>query len=351
VVAAAPAATTALLAPDGDADGATRDGIASSTTPGGTQLTQALREPKQRSGARRGNDPVARDRRRRGREHDDPTRIAPMKPSSGDSTAAARRPSRLAVPLLALGLIAAAIVGVHAITAPALVRVPDIRGQRVGTLIRHLRRAGLQASFSRRYASKPAGTAIAQSPAPGARIDRGATVSAVISRGAPPVPVPKLVGETATDARSVLRSMHLRVAVQTVAAPGTTPGIVTAQRPSSGVYLPQHRAVTLSVAEVPFWRTITSFSGGESVPFQILGARWRVVYGMSYQGTCTFILFCEGPGANVLAVSSHRTIDQFGLGQGTDQTQVFRTGPGVYQIRITPGMDSAQWSMDVQDFY
>jgi hypothetical protein len=108
------------------------------------------------------------------------------------------------------------------------------------------------------------------------------------------------------------------------------------------------------VAEVPQWRTLTTFTGtdaGASVPFQIRGHRWRAVYSMSYVGTCTFILFCEGPTANVLDMATGRTIDQFGLGAGSDQNQVVGAGPGVYRIRVTPGMDSAQWSINVQDYY
>jgi serine/threonine-protein kinase len=287
-------------------------------------------------------------------EHVERTRIAPLTAPGADSTAGLRRPSRLALPLLALGLAAAAILAVRAITAPALVRVPDLRGQPVATVVRHLHRAGLEASLSRRYATTPDGTAITQSPKAGARIGTGSTVSVVISKGAPPVAVPGLVGASVTEARSILRSLHLGATVRTVPAPGTAPGTVIAQRPAARVYLAQHRAVTLSVAEVPIWRTITSFSGtgaGASVPFQILGGRWRAVYSMSYVGTCTFILFCEGPGATVLHAASQRTVDQFGLGEGNDQSQVFHTGPGVYQIRITPGMDTAQWSVNVQDDY
>jgi serine/threonine-protein kinase len=287
-------------------------------------------------------------------EHVDRTRFAPLAPPGADSTTALRRPSRLALPLLALGLAAAAILAVRAITAPALVRVPDLRGQSAATLVGHLHRAGLQASLSRRYANRPDGTEITQTPKAGARIDAGSTVRVVISKGAPPVAVPGLIGSSVTEARSILSSLHLGAIVHTVPAPGTAPGTVTAQRPAARAYLAQHRAVTLSVAEVPIWRTITTFSGtgaGASVPFQILGSSWRAVYSMSYVGTCTFILFCEGPGATVVHAASRRTVDQFGLGEGNDQSQVFHTGPGVYQIRITPGMDTAQWSVDVQDYY
>ena len=53
------------------------------------------------------------------------------------------------------------------------------------------------------------------------------------------------------------------------------------------------------------WREVTSFSadgGGHSVPFQIKGTQWRLVYSMSYEGTCDFVFFCNGPSAQVLGL-------------------------------------------------
>jgi hypothetical protein len=28
-----------------------------------------------------------------------------------------------------------------------------------------------------------------------------------------------------------------------------------------------------------------------------------------------------------------------------------RSGPGVYEIRVTPGADTAHWSLNVEDYY
>jgi len=30
---------------------------------------------------------------------------------------------------------------------------------------------------------------------------------------------------------------------------------------------------------------------------------------------------------------------------------VFKTGPGIYQIQIQPGIDNARWSFTVEDWY
>jgi hypothetical protein len=111
--------------------------------------------------------------------------------------------------------------------------------------------------------------------------------------------------------------------------------------------------VRLSVAEAPRWRTVLAFSGtdaGRTGPFTIQGSRWRVVYSMSYVGTCTFIVFCDGPTAHVHAIANG-SASSFDLGDGAGETRSFDTGPGQYRIEITPGNDTARWSFVVQDWY
>jgi hypothetical protein len=72
---------------------------------------------------------------------------------------------------------------------------------------------------------------------------------------------------------------------------------------------------------------------------------------MSYQGTCTFVFFCSGPTATVTDVASGKQVDQFDLGEGDDQTRIVHSGPGTYQIEISSGSDSADWSFKVDDYY
>jgi hypothetical protein len=72
---------------------------------------------------------------------------------------------------------------------------------------------------------------------------------------------------------------------------------------------------------------------------------------MSYVGMCTFIVFCSGPSAGVADDDNGQQVAGFSLNAGTDQTQVFDTGPGLYQVIVTAGSDTARWSVHVQDFY
>ena len=282
-----------------------------------------------------------------------PTRVAPHETLTMKRTRRERL-GRPAVVVLAVGLIAGALLIIRTLTAPTVVPVPNIHGLTATRAQSQLRRAGLQSTIVRHYASGAIGTAVAQQPAAGAHVDSGTLVTLVISQGPPPVPVPKLIGEGAGAAGTVLSSLHLNSTVKDVPAPGKPPGLVTGQDPRAGTYLPQHHLVTLLVAEQPQWRTVTSFSGSDSdasVPFQIQGTRWRAIYSMSYGGTCTFIFFCEGPTATAIKPQSGAQVNQFSLNGGSDQSQVFDTGPGIYQLKVAAGLDDAQWSVQIQDWY
>jgi hypothetical protein len=127
---------------------------------------------------------------------------------------------------------------------------------------------------------------------------------------------------------------------------------VTAQSPGAGQEVPAHSMVTLSVAQSPQWRTLSTFSGtaaGRSPGFRIEGQQWRVVYRMGYVGTCTFIVFCSGPSAHVRNLDTGQSTS-FDLSNGANQSRTFNSGPGRYRIEVSPGNDTASWSIEVQDY-
>jgi hypothetical protein len=281
------------------------------------------------------------------------TRVAPLLTPRRNVNPPARRRSVAALSL-AFALLAGMILAAMLLAAPATVRVPQFRGLGKAAITSRTHRLHLHPVFTARYDRVTAGLAIAQSPAPGVRVDRDSTVRIVLSEGPPPVEVPRLIGETAGSARAILRSLGLGVTATAVPAPGVQAGTVTSQAPAAGIYLRPRTNVTLSVAEVPSWRTLTSFSGNgnsRSVPFRIRGPQWRVAYRLSYVGTCTFIIFCSGPSAQVINLNTGSVATQFDLNDGGDQTHVFQLGPGLYQIRVAPGSDTAKWAVDVQDYY
>lgn len=257
---------------------------------------------------------------------------------------------------VALTLLGGLIVAAIALTARPTVRLPRLNGLSRARVTAELRRLHLTAAFppSRYDAKAKAGTAVAQTPGAEQRVKQGSTVEVVLSKGPPPVPVPKLTGQTSANAVDALKHVDLTADVNWVAAPGTTPGVVTRQSPSAGHKLHRHQTVTLYVAETPTWRTVTSFSGkdgGQSVPFRIHGSQWRLLYSMSYNGTCDFVFVCNGPNAHVIGLGSASTDTSFGLDAGSGKTRVFKSGSGVYQVTIQGGWDSARWSIQVQDWY
>jgi serine/threonine-protein kinase len=288
--------------------------------------------------------------------HEDPgaTRFRPPYSPRRTVNPAARRRRAAAltgVLLLLLAMVAAAIL----IGSVGHVRVPSLLGLRRASIATRTRRLHLHAAFDNRFSpTAPEGTAISQTPAAGTRVPDGATVKVVLSAGPPPVELPGLRGRSFAVAEGELRRLGLRASITQVASPGVAAGTVTHQSPAAGAELRPGFRVSLLVAQTPRWRSLTSLAGvgqGRSVPFRILGTRWRIVYSMGYQGTCTFIFFCSGPSARVANLNSGSAAAAFDLNDGSDQTQVINSGPGRYQITVSPGDDTARWSIQVQDYY
>jgi serine/threonine-protein kinase len=263
-------------------------------------------------------------------------------------------PARRRRAIAALGLVIALLV---AMVAAALVighttysRVPSVLHRSQDRALSALRRAHLRATTHRAYNSAKAGTVVGETPRGRTRVARGTAVALTISRGPAPVQVLRVVRYNLTDAQKALHGLGFHTAVHLVPAPGTAPGTVVGQTPASG-RRPRGSTVTLNVAEVPGWHTVTTFTGRDSGAFHIIGRHWRIVYTMGFHGTCNWILFCSGPTARVLDAATGGYVAGFGLQNGTGQIQSFDSGAGSYAVRVTPGGDDAGWSVQVQDDY
>jgi hypothetical protein len=280
----------------------------------------------------------------------EPTRVAPRYTPRKNVNPAARRRT-IAVFVLSMAVLGALVLAATILTARPSVAMPSLHGLGKGGVAGKLGRAHLTAAFSERYDehAKP-GTVVGQTPGPGTRIKEDSTVDVVLSKGPRPIPVPSVTGKSQDDATKSLHAIRLGALIRSVPSPGTQPGVVTRQSPNAGHDLHQHQTVTLYVAEDPRWQPVTSFSGqggGQSSTFKIQGSQWRVVYSMSYDGTCDFVIFCDGPSGQVLGPKS----SSFGMNDGSGQTKVFQTGPGIYQVQIHAGLDNARWSFTVEDWY
>jgi serine/threonine-protein kinase len=250
----------------------------------------------------------------------------------------------LVIALLGAMVTAAVLIGHTAHTrVPGLVRLPQGRARAVA------HHAHVRLALKHTYAVAAAGTVVAQHPQAGTQVPNGTLVRLTVSKGPAPVHVLNVKSRSLADAQRSLNRVGLRTAVRQVPAPGTTPGVVVGQSPAGGSAA-RGSTVTLSVAEVPQWHTVTTFTGSGSGPFHIIGTHWRIVYRMGFSGTCTWILFCSGPSARVTDATG-RYVAGFGLSDGDGQAQSFATGAGTYDVRITPGGDAAAWSIEVQDSY
>ncbi len=280
------------------------------------------------------------------------TRVAPRFTPRRNVNPAARRRS-IAALVLALALLAGMVVAAIALTAGPTVAVPQLHGLTKRAVNAKLRHLHLRADFDTQFARARVGTVVGQTPGVGTRVKQDSAIQVELSKGPRPVEIPSLKGASSSAAVAHLHRMALEAKLTYVAAPGTAPGIVTGQAPTAGGHKPPHSTVTLFVAETPTWRYVTSFTGegsGHSVAFQIRGSQWRVVYHMSYDGTCDFVFVCNGPSAQVIGVGTNSTDQSFDLSDGDSQTRVFKTGAGQYQVAIKPGWDAARWSITVEDW-
>jgi hypothetical protein len=286
-------------------------------------------------------------------EKDDATQAAPRYSPRRNLNPSARRRNLAALGAVFL-LMAAMIVGALLLSGGGHVRVPGLTGLRRGQVLARTRRLALEPAFRHRYSTAPKGTVIAQRPRARQSVSQGTAVRVVLSAGPPPVKVPDVGGEAAAQAQASLTALGLHARIITTIAPRIPPGAVYSQSPAPGAALQPPGRVTLDVAEMPRWRSVAWLSGSAhptSSTFSIRGIRWRIVYSMNYVGTCTFVLFCNGPSASVSRVGGGSQPTRFDLNDGGRQTQIMRTGPGEYQLSISPGSDTSRWSASVQDDY
>ncbi len=105
----------------------------------------------------------------------------------------------------------------------------------------------------------PAGSVISQDPAPGTKVDKGSTVSYVVSTGSPSpspsptasasgVAVPNVYGMQSSVAEQELTALGLVAAFRQKANTGQQPGTVVNVKPDAGTVVPAGSTVTLVIA-------------------------------------------------------------------------------------------------------
>jgi serine/threonine-protein kinase len=136
---------------------------------------------------------------------------------------------------------------------PPKIPVPDVSSLETGLAQSLVAAAGLVVSqVESVQAAAPPGLAMLTRPPAGTALAPGAGVIMVVSRGAPTIAVPDLLGMASADARTRLELEGLQLGTvtrrRTAAA---SPGIVIEQRPASGTLASPGTVVDIVVARSP----------------------------------------------------------------------------------------------------
>jgi beta-lactam-binding protein with PASTA domain/predicted Ser/Thr protein kinase len=128
--------------------------------------------------------------------------------------------------------------------------VPDVRDKSLTDAIQILADRGLKANAVEVPSSKPEGTVVAQDPKPGKKVPARSTVRINVSKGAPQVAVPSVVGQRYEDAATALQDAGFAVARSLVDS-NEQQGVVIGQNPVPNSIATKGAKVTLSVSKGP----------------------------------------------------------------------------------------------------
>ncbi len=136
---------------------------------------------------------------------------------------------------------------------PPKIPVPDVTGLEGSLAQRLITAAGLAvAPVESVQAAAAPGVTMLTRPAATTLLSPGAPVAVVVSRGAPTIPVPGLLGLSQADARTRLELDGLALGLVTRRrASDATPGTVVAQKPAPGTLAAPGTVVDIVVARSP----------------------------------------------------------------------------------------------------
>jgi beta-lactam-binding protein with PASTA domain len=136
---------------------------------------------------------------------------------------------------------------------PPKIPVPDVTGLAGPLAQRLIAAAGLTATqVESVQAASPPGITMLTRPPVGSVLASGALVTVVVSRGAPTIPVPDLLGMSQGDARTRVEVEGLQLgSVTRRRTAGANPGIVIAQQPAAGTLAAPGTVVDIVVARSP----------------------------------------------------------------------------------------------------
>jgi eukaryotic-like serine/threonine-protein kinase len=133
---------------------------------------------------------------------------------------------------------------------PQQVAVPQVVGLTVSSARGRLEKAGLEPSEREENSDTvEKGRIVSVSPQEGQKVDKGSSVTLVVSSGKPQAEVPDVVGKSFDEAQSTLQAAGFRVTRKDKETDKEDPGTVLAQNPKSGGEVDSGSTVELTVAK------------------------------------------------------------------------------------------------------
>ncbi len=159
-------------------------------------------------------------------------------------------------------------------SGPGEAAIPDLTGQGRVAALKRLAGLGFKTTERRQADTTITDNRVIETvPAAGTQLERGQSVTVVVSTGAERVAVPGVKGQTQEAASTALTSAGFQVAVKEQEREGTDPGTVLAQDPASGTRRPKGSKVTITVATAPKQKAVADVTGrSEAEATRILSA-------------------------------------------------------------------------------
>jgi beta-lactam-binding protein with PASTA domain/tRNA A-37 threonylcarbamoyl transferase component Bud32 len=148
---------------------------------------------------------------------------------------------------------------------PQQVAVPQVVGLTVSSARGRLQKAGLEPSEREENSDTVAkGRVVSVSPGEGQKVDKGSSVTLVVSSGKPQAEVPDVVGKSFEEAQSTLQAAGFKVTRKDKESDTKDPGTVLSQDPKSGTQIDSGSTVALTVAKEPAAAPVPDVTGEDS---------------------------------------------------------------------------------------
>jgi eukaryotic-like serine/threonine-protein kinase len=135
-------------------------------------------------------------------------------------------------------------------SGPKLAKVPVLVGTQRAVAVQQIRGRGLEASVGEEESARPAGEVIRQSPSAGQEVERGSTVSIVVSAGEEQAKMPNVIGKLRSEAVEEVRAAGLTPRVEEEETEVESQvGRVVDQFPPPGSELEERAEVTVVVGK------------------------------------------------------------------------------------------------------